>query len=74
MTSEDLMRTQRAELELPCRRYAVRRLRLFGSAVRGEFDPQRGIETESSRQKAQARVQHAEQAASTSRRVRSHPP
>jgi predicted nucleotidyltransferase len=41
MTSEDLIRTRRAELELLCRRYAVRRLRLFGSAVRGELDPQR---------------------------------
>ena len=38
---EELIRTRRAELEALCRRYLVRRLRLFGSAVSGEFDPQR---------------------------------
>ncbi len=31
----------RAALEELCRRYAVRRLKLFGSAVGGEFNPQK---------------------------------
>jgi predicted nucleotidyltransferase len=38
---EELIRTRRADLEALCRRYAVRRLRHFGSAVSGAFDPQR---------------------------------
>ena len=38
---EELIRMRRTELEALCRRYAVRRLRLFGSAVSGAFDPQR---------------------------------
>ena len=31
----------REELQAPCRRFHVRRLDLFGSAARGDFDPER---------------------------------
>ena len=34
-----LIETHRAELQALCRRLLVRRLELFGSAVRGGFDP-----------------------------------
>jgi predicted nucleotidyltransferase len=34
-----LIEQHRAEIEQLCRRYEVRRLELFGSAARGEFDP-----------------------------------
>ena len=39
MTGLDLVEARRAELRSLCRKYGVKRLRLFGSAVRGGFDP-----------------------------------
>jgi len=39
VTGLDLVEARRAELRSLCRRYGVSRLRLFGSAVKGEFDP-----------------------------------
>lgn len=37
-----LIETHRSEIEALCRRFAVRRLELFGSAVRGhDFEPER---------------------------------
>ncbi len=35
----DLIEQYRAQLESLCRKYDVRRLDVFGSAVRGDFDP-----------------------------------
>ena len=35
----DLVDARREELFSLCRKYGVKRLRLFGSAVKGEFDP-----------------------------------
>ena len=37
----DAVASHREELEALCRRFHVRRLDLFGSAARGDFDPQR---------------------------------
>jgi predicted nucleotidyltransferase len=34
----ELLGSQRAEVESPCRAYAVKKLRLFGSAVMGNWD------------------------------------
>lgn len=34
-----LIETNRVTIESLCRKYAVKRLELFGSAVRGEFNP-----------------------------------
>ncbi len=36
---ETLVRTRMAELTALCRRFGVRRLELFGSALREDFDP-----------------------------------
>jgi hypothetical protein len=36
-----LIEEHRDELEALCRRYHVRKLELFGSAARGDFDPER---------------------------------
>lgn len=38
MTGLDLVGAKRTAVAALCRQYAVRRLRLFGSAVRGDFD------------------------------------
>jgi predicted nucleotidyltransferase len=35
-----IVQTNREGIERLCRRYRVRRLELFGSAVRGQFDPE----------------------------------
>lgn len=37
----DAVASHREELQALCRRFHVRRLDLFGSAARGDFDPQR---------------------------------
>ncbi len=37
----DEIETHREELRALCRRFRVRRLDLFGSAARGDFDPER---------------------------------
>lgn len=37
----DAVASHREELQTLCRRFHVRRLDLFGSAARGDFDPQR---------------------------------
>jgi predicted nucleotidyltransferase len=37
----DEMALHREELRVLCRRFHVRRLDLFGSAARGDFDPER---------------------------------
>src|SRR6516162_1317995 len=37
----DAIALRREELRALCRRYHVRRLDLFGSAARGDFDPER---------------------------------
>ena len=39
MAMLDLIEQHRTELSDLCRKYAVKRLELFGSAVRGDFDP-----------------------------------
>ena len=39
MTGVDLVETCREGLVFLCRKYAVKRLRLFGSAVKDSFDP-----------------------------------
>ena len=39
MSGLDLVGPHRAALVSLCRKYAVKRLRLFGSAVQGTFDP-----------------------------------
>ena len=36
-----IIRSRRKEIEALCRRYHVRRLEVFGSATREDFDPQR---------------------------------
>lgn len=38
MTGLDLVAAKREAVTALCRKYAVRRLRLFGSAIRGDFD------------------------------------
>ena len=38
MTALDIIEANRGALVALCRSYAVKRLRLFGSAVKGEFD------------------------------------
>lgn len=38
---QPLVKSRLAELRKLCRRFHVRRLDLFGSAARGDFDPQR---------------------------------
>jgi len=40
MVSNALVESKRAELERLCREHHVRRLDLFGSAIREDFDPQ----------------------------------
>jgi uncharacterized protein len=37
----DAIQLRREELRALCRRFHVRRLDLFGSAARGDFDPER---------------------------------
>ncbi|BBO24515.1 MAG: nucleotidyltransferase domain-containing protein [Fimbriimonadaceae bacterium] len=39
MRAEQLLRSNRESIEALCRKYAVKRLRLFGSALRDDWDP-----------------------------------
>lgn len=41
MDAEQLLNTNKADIEVLCRRYSVRRLRLFGSALRADWDVER---------------------------------
>ena len=41
MTAMDLIEQQRPQLLALCRKYDVRRMDLFGSAIREDFDPNR---------------------------------
>jgi len=41
MSGVDLLERHRPEIEALCRRYGVRRLRVFGSGVRPDWDPDR---------------------------------
>ena len=36
-----LLAAKKADIAVPCRKHHVRRLEVFGSAVRGDFDPAR---------------------------------
>ena len=40
MRAEQLLDSNKAAIETLCRKYAVRRLRLFGSALRDDWDPE----------------------------------
>ncbi len=41
MRAEQLLKSKRAGIEALCRKYAVKRLRLFGSALREDWDPEK---------------------------------
>jgi predicted nucleotidyltransferase len=38
-TISDLIREQQEDIAAICRRFGVRKLEVFGSAARGDFDP-----------------------------------